>query len=71
MLHADNTEVGTYTEKVKEDITTIDHGCHFCQGIFDLQSSVFKYIFYFQRKRRQSYMRMTLRLEQIQKKQRG
>ena len=33
-LHEDDVEVGTNTEKVKEVITTIDNGYHFCHGIF-------------------------------------
>ena len=40
-MHADNTEVGIYTGKVKEVITANDNKCHFCHRIFDLQSSLF------------------------------
>ena len=31
-LHADNTEVGTYTEKVKEVIAANDNKWYFCQN---------------------------------------
>ena len=67
-LHEDDAEIGTDTDKVKEDITANDNKCHFCRGHFDLQPLVFKYFFYFQRRGGQSYMKIAQKLEQIQKR---